>query len=131
MKIRAKDDALNLTVGMRIKALRSAKRMTQTDLANASGVNFQTIGKYERGQDCLSLCRLDRICRALAASIQYVVYGDTDSGDVSLDEEITAWLSHPHMITLLRTAAQLDPDAVKSLANMAEQMAPSQDRRVA
>ena len=40
---------MNLSLGLKIKALRKARGLNQTQMAKELGVHFQTISRYERG----------------------------------------------------------------------------------
>ncbi|MGB8403040.1 MAG: XRE family transcriptional regulator [Mycobacterium sp.] len=57
--------ATQLTIGARLKAARSAKRMTLDELAAASGVTKGYLSKVERGQASASVSALMRICEEL------------------------------------------------------------------
>ena len=46
--IKKSDEVFNKIVGDRLNNIRLSKKMTQTQLANAIGVTFQQIQKYEK-----------------------------------------------------------------------------------
>jgi transcriptional regulator with XRE-family HTH domain len=50
-------------VGARLKSLRKALKMSQTELANNVGVTFQQIQKYERGTNRIGASRLWDFCK--------------------------------------------------------------------
>jgi transcriptional regulator with XRE-family HTH domain len=56
-------------VGKQIRAYRHAKGLTQQNLAEAVGVKFQQIQKYETGMNRVSASRLVEICVALSQPI--------------------------------------------------------------
>lgn len=58
-------DPLDAEVGARLKALRFQNRMTQVQLANAIGVTFQQIQKYEKGHNRLAASTLAKVAAAL------------------------------------------------------------------
>ena len=63
-------------IGKRIRAARLARNLSQSDLADAIGVKFQQIQKYETGMNRISASRL-----FLAAKILHVDIGHFDLGD--------------------------------------------------
>ncbi len=50
-------------IGRYLKKIRTNSAMTQSDLADALGVTFQQIQKYERGTNRISASRLWEICQ--------------------------------------------------------------------
>ncbi len=55
--------------GLRIKELRSAKRITQEDLAELSGLSRQYVGDVERGTRNISLVNIEKIATALEITL--------------------------------------------------------------
>ena len=53
----------NTVVGKNIKYLRKLKKLTQTDIANAIGVAFQQVQKYEKGLNGLHSFSLHKVAR--------------------------------------------------------------------
>ena len=56
---------LDVALGARIRRFRKARRISQEQLADAVGVTFQQIQKYERGANRVSFSRLAQIAAAL------------------------------------------------------------------
>ena len=54
--------------GRMLHVLRSAKGVTQEELAEQIGVTFQQIQKYERANNRMAVSTVHRICRALAVA---------------------------------------------------------------
>jgi len=81
-------DPVDLHVGARLRALRSSRRMSQTSLANAVGVSFQQIQKYERATNRISASMLYGIARYLAVPLAAFFEGlpDTALGDPQYQE---------------------------------------------
>jgi transcriptional regulator with XRE-family HTH domain len=68
----------NLTdayVGSRVQARRLAMSLSQSDLANRSGVTFQQIQKYERGTNRISAGRLVEFSQALQVPVSFFFEG--------------------------------------------------------
>ena len=64
-------------VGPRLKALRKAAKLTQEGLANALGVSYQQVQKYEKGSSRMSGGRLRQAASLLGVSLQDLV-GEAD-----------------------------------------------------
>ena len=62
-------------VGLRIRMRRKELGMTQDRLAQALGLTFQQVQKYERGANRVSASKLWEIARALKAPIAYFYDG--------------------------------------------------------
>lgn len=56
-------------IGAKLRMLRVAAGMNQTDLGAALGVSFQQIQKYEKGMNRVSAGRLAVIAKALGCSV--------------------------------------------------------------
>lgn len=61
---------------MRIKEVRKQKKMTQKDLANAIGVDFTVVSKYEKGTVTPPTSRLEAISKVLNVPIDYLIGED-------------------------------------------------------
>ncbi len=62
---------IDIHVGARVRQRRTLLGMTQTDLADALGLTFQQVQKYEYGRNRISASRLLDLSRVLDVSIQY------------------------------------------------------------
>ena len=58
-------DPIDVEVGLALRRLRTQRRLSQTALADALGISFQQIQKYERGTNRISASTLVRAARAL------------------------------------------------------------------
>jgi transcriptional regulator with XRE-family HTH domain len=80
-------DPIDVHVGARIRGLRKQRGLTQTDLANALGVTFQQVQKYERGSNRVSASMMVRAARCLEVAPAYFFEGvdsiPSDGGPVS------------------------------------------------
>src|SRR5216110_3888267 len=63
-------------VGQLIRAQRLVCRMSQTELANALGVTFQQVQKYEKGVNRVGAGRLARIADVLNVPVAFFFTGD-------------------------------------------------------
>lgn len=62
-------------VGRRIRDKRVALDMSQTALADACGITFQQVQKYEKGGNRVSASRLWQLCAILGVEIEYFFDG--------------------------------------------------------
>jgi transcriptional regulator with XRE-family HTH domain len=72
-------NTLDIALGLRIRQRRKALGISQTALADAVGLTFQQIQKYERGFNRVSFSRLVELSHALACRVQDMI-GDLDDG---------------------------------------------------
>jgi transcriptional regulator with XRE-family HTH domain len=66
-------DPLDVAVGVRLRVVRNHRGLTQTQLAEALGVTFQQVQKYERGTNRISTSALVRAAAALGVSVAELV----------------------------------------------------------
>ena len=67
--------AVDAHVGQKIRARRILLGMSQTDVADALGITFQQIQKYEKGANRVGASRLQQISDALGVSPFYFFEG--------------------------------------------------------
>lgn len=68
--------AIDRTIGARIREARRASGRTQQDLADALGVTFQQVQKYEKGTNRVAASRLVEIAKYLDASPLWLLTGE-------------------------------------------------------
>ncbi len=66
---------INKLVSQRLKARRIVMGKTQSDLAEATGVSYQQVQKYESGANRISAGRLYEIARKLDVDVPYFYEG--------------------------------------------------------
>ena len=74
-------DPIDVAVGARIRARRKAIGLSQSALANAIGLTFQQVQKYERGSNRVSASMLVHIGRTLDASVSALL-GENETAAV-------------------------------------------------
>ena len=72
---------VDVFVGQKLKAQRTLIGMTQEKLAEATGITFQQVQKYEKGRNRLSASRLFQFSRVMNVPVAYFFEGffSTDS----------------------------------------------------
>jgi transcriptional regulator with XRE-family HTH domain len=66
---------IDLHVGARIRAQRVVRGLTQSDLAKLVGISFQSVQKYEQGENRVSASRLYEFAEALGVAPQHFFDG--------------------------------------------------------
>jgi transcriptional regulator with XRE-family HTH domain len=83
--------AADIHVGRRVRAARLARRMSQEKLAEAVGVSFQQIQKYEKGVNRIGTGRLHSIAKLLELPVTYFFDGiDKNPAKTSFDSGMSA-----------------------------------------
>ncbi len=118
-------DPIDVEVGARVRLQRKALGLSQTALAEALGLTFQQVQKYERGANRISASMLVRTAERLQTSVAALV-GELDlakppSGAVES-------LSRPGALKLLQAYEALPNNAARqALVAFAIAMATSND----
>ena len=99
-----------MTVGDRIKQLRTSKNMTQSGLAGIVGLTYVQVGRYEKGKSNPSSDVLQKLAVALDTTTDYIMSGGT--------EKVKAQLSDKELLNQFREVEQMeekDKSIVKEL----------------
>jgi transcriptional regulator with XRE-family HTH domain len=95
----------DITVGAHIRLTRKARGVSQQALAEAVGLTFQQIQKYETGANRVSASKLAEIAAALEVSVAEL-FGD-DASASGLTDELVGLLGAPGALDLLKTYGRL------------------------
>lgn len=60
---------MDVVIGRQIRAFRTSKGLSQTDLGGKIGITFQQVQKIEKGINRISASRLHRVAKALETPI--------------------------------------------------------------
>jgi transcriptional regulator with XRE-family HTH domain len=105
-------DPIDIAVGARIRLLRKVRGLSQQSLAEAAGVTFQQIQKYERGANRVSASMLSRIATTLDAPVSEM-FGEVNPAAGAIDE-VAALLAEPGALELLRAYSVLPRGATRA-----------------
>jgi transcriptional regulator with XRE-family HTH domain len=103
---------IDVHVGARIRMRRLLLGMNQETLANALGLTFQQVQKYEGGANRVSASRLSAMAEILGVPISYF-FGDLRPDDAELSTADRQWREHlqkPETIEFIRLYYAI-PDA--------------------
>ncbi|HEX3916618.1 MAG TPA: helix-turn-helix transcriptional regulator [Caulobacteraceae bacterium] len=122
-------DPIDVAVGARVRIRRRWLGFSQTQLANALGITFQQVQKYERGANRVSASMLVKIAGKLETTVAALVGED---GQAPVEAIIYAQLATPGATELLAAFAQIpDGEARRALLTIAEGLVPQRKRAAA
>lgn len=104
-EIKVGPDPVDVVVGTRVRLLRQARKLSQGALADAIGVTFQQVQKYERATNRISISMLARMARALDTTIPELV-GESADDQRPLDA-LLQLLGEPGTLDLVRAFAEI------------------------
>jgi len=78
-------DPIDVQVGFNIRQIRKAQGLSQTALADALGVSFQQVQKYERGSNRVSASALWRVARFLKVTPGALFESADTAGDPQVE----------------------------------------------
>lgn len=115
----------DVLVGTRVRIRRVELGLSQTELANALGVTFQQVQKYEKGTNRIGASRLHAMSGVLRVPVNYFFPPAADGLDhAARPTEILSLLGLPGAMDLLRNFARInDRSAQKALCIMAKTLA--------
>jgi len=109
-------------IGRRIRAERAARRMTQLALADALGITFEQLRKYETGRSAISARRLQQIAKLLR--VPATAFTSPDSRASPNGTANLSLLDQAGALRLIRAYAALPTPRMKhALVRLAERMA--------
>lgn len=99
-------------VGTRVRMRRLMLRLSQSDLADALGLTFQQVQKYEKGTNRISASRLQQISDFLQVPAAFFFEGLPDAGKATPSaqatfSEVNTFLATPDGLALVRAYTQI------------------------
>lgn len=67
-----------MNFGERIKELRTSKKLSQTELAELTGLHYTQIGRYENGKSLPSSDILKKLAEVFSVSIDFLIEGSIE-----------------------------------------------------
>lgn len=124
-------DPVDIHVGGRIRTRRLLLGMNQETLANALGLTFQQVQKYEGGANRVSASRLAQVAEVLGVQVAYF-FDDLESATdaMATDElDVREFMQRPEAIELIRWYyAITNPDVRQQFLEMVKAVAQSPSR---
>jgi transcriptional regulator with XRE-family HTH domain len=119
----------DVLVGTRVRVRRVELGLSQTQLANALGVTFQQVQKYEKGTNRIGASRLHAMSGVLRVPVSYFFPVAAEGMDFSArTTEVLGLLGIPGAMDLLRNFARIpDRSVQRALCVMARTLAKEGD----
>lgn len=115
-------DPIDVYVGARLRALRLQRKLSQSELAQALGLTFQQIQKYERGSNRISASKLLRAAEYLQAPVASL-FPDSTTPDL----EDVRLVSLKHGAELIEAFEAMPSNRRTLLVEIAREMAGTSD----
>jgi transcriptional regulator with XRE-family HTH domain len=121
-------DARDIEVGRRVRALRTERGMSQTDLGGELGLTFQQVQKYEKGTNRIGAGRLQHIAEILDVPISVFFAAPdghhADHNGLNGLNGLSDLADTGSALRLLRAYARIpDPHVKQALTSLAEKIA--------
>jgi transcriptional regulator with XRE-family HTH domain len=123
-------------VGKRVRMRRLMLNMSQTDIAEALGLTFQQVQKYEKGTNRISASRLQQLCRILQVPVTFFFEGapralglpEPTEGSAESPAYVSDFLATSDGVALVK-AFMLIPDAKlrRAIVALVQEVAPEAD----
>lgn len=130
---------VDIHVGAKVKTRRITLGLSQEELADAIGLTFQQVQKYERGTNRISASRLFQIAKALKVPIEFFfdgatggrkVQGFSDNKQAPLGGAPSDLMARRDTLELVRAYTEIeDPALKKQLLMMAKTMGGTRKKR--
>ncbi len=114
---------LDKEIGARIRTQRLVQGMSQEQLADAIGLTFQQVQKYEKGSNRCSGSRLHQIATALDTTAAFLVSGQKTYVAGGLSSDVFALLDRADALRLLRAFDRLVGKVRSSIVELVENVA--------
>lgn len=109
-------DPVDVTVGTRIRLTRKMRNISQQALAEAIGVSFQQVQKYERGANRVSASMLVRIADTLEVDISDL-FGRANARG-AINDQLADLLATTGALDMLSAYASLTSDSRTALVGL-------------
>jgi transcriptional regulator with XRE-family HTH domain len=107
----------DVIVGSRVRLRRMELGFSQTKLADALGITFQQVQKYERGTNRIGASRLLAIAKVLAVEIGYFfpAHAEKQRSDQSeIPSDITKYVDSAAAFSVLRNFSRISNPALRN-----------------
>ena len=125
--MRAAPDTIDIHVGSRVRMRRLMLDLSQTQLANALGISFQQVQKYEKGTNRISASRLQRISTFLQVPIPFFFEEPRRSrgtADARSLADVSAFTATPDGLSLIKAFMKIKkPTLRRSIVRLVGEVA--------
>ncbi len=116
---------IDLHLGKRLRRRRRLLGLTQQQVANAVGIRFQQVQKYECGANRISAARLWELSEALEVPISYFYDGLAEAqarSEAESDQRGEGMMARKETMDLIRAYYQLDERPRRRLLDLAKSL---------
>lgn len=116
---------IDLHLGKRLRRRRRLLGLTQQQVANAVGIRFQQVQKYECGANRISAARLWELSEALEVPISYFYDGLAEAqarSEAEGDQRGEGMMARKETMDLIRAYYQLDERPRRRLLDLAKSL---------
>jgi len=126
--VRKRLTPIDIKVGQRIRMARLEKGLAQEDVAEALGVTFQQVQKYEKGVNRVSVGRLAQIAAAIGIDVMTLLDDATSAASSSgIAGESLSLMQKSTTIRMLRLFLRLDTTQQRKVIDLLESMQRNRD----
>ena len=111
--------ALDVEIGQRLRKARMRCSLTQTDLAEAAGLSFQQVQKYEKGDNRLAISTLARMRPVLGIEAEDLLPPLRNDGS-PIGDPLAAQGGTITGVQLARLFGQMRPDQQRAMLDIAK-----------
>lgn len=122
---KSKPDPMDIHVGQRVRVRRLMLELSQEKLAEALGLTFQQVQKYEKGVNRIGASRLNEIAKFLKCTVGWFYDGGPGlpKGETHIPDFVTAVLATREGIELCKHFSRLeDPKLRRRVVDLVEQI---------
>ena len=84
-----------IKIGVRVREIREKiYKETRQDFAERCGISENNLGKIERGEICISIKALTKICSSTGVTSDYILYGKCENGHLNIRNVIDNFLDN-------------------------------------
>jgi len=123
-------DPIDRHVGNRVRMRRIMMGLTQEKLAEALGITFQQVQKYERGINRVSASRLQRLTEVLQVPIEFFFDGVSETKGAQTDaSDVSEFLATSEGLSLIKAFMTIQkPRLKRRIVDLVETIADYHDR---
>jgi transcriptional regulator with XRE-family HTH domain len=121
-------------VGSRVRMRRLMLAMSQSTLADALGLTFQQVQKYEKGSNRIGASRLQHISQILQVPVAFFFNGAPGQSGTTVeiaDSYVTDFLATSDGLALVKAFMRIqDPKLRRAIVGLVQQITPEDDSRM-
>jgi transcriptional regulator with XRE-family HTH domain len=115
---------VDVEIGRRLRLHRPSAGVSQTQVAEAMGVTFQQVQKYESGTNRIGIGRLIKVAEILDVPLSMFFEGHGTSASKAKTASPAEVLTRPHVLRLVQAFSKIESEGLQlAIVKMAEAVA--------